>query len=112
MGAELIYRRGTPPDAEYTFKHALIQDSAYGTLLRGPRQRLHAHIATVLESQFPDVVAAEPALLAQHWEAAGLTGEAVGYCLSAGQQAIARFAMIEAIAQLRKGLALIPRPAR
>ncbi len=107
VGAELIYRRGTPPDAEYTFKHALIQDSAYGTLLRGPRQQLHAHIATVLESQFPDVVAAEPAVLAQHCEVAGLTGEAVGYWLSAGRQALARFAMTEAIAQLRKGLALI-----
>jgi predicted ATPase len=109
VGAELIYRRGTPPDAEYTFKHALIQDSAYGTLLRGPRQQLHAHIATVLESQFPDVVAAEPAVLARHCEAAGLTGKAVAYWLDAGRQAVARFATSEAISRLRKGLALISR---
>ena len=59
--AELIFRRGTPPDAEYTFKHALVQDAAYSTLLRSRRQQLHARIATTLESQFPEIVAAQPA---------------------------------------------------
>jgi predicted ATPase len=54
VNAELIFRRGTPPDAEYTFKHALVQDAAYGTLLRSRRQQLHARIASTLESQFPD----------------------------------------------------------
>ena len=64
VGAELIYRRGTPPDAEYTFKHALVQDAAYGTLLRSRRQQLHARVAATLEGRFPEIVAAQPALLA------------------------------------------------
>ena len=62
--AELIFRRGTPPDAEYTFKHALVQDAAYSTLLRGQRQQLHARIAATLEDQFPETVATQPALVA------------------------------------------------
>ncbi len=62
VGAELIYRRGIPPDAEYSFKHALVQDAAYNTLLRGCRQQLHAHIAATLEDRFPEIVAAQPAL--------------------------------------------------
>jgi len=73
VGAELIYRRGTPPDAEYTFKHALVQDAAYSTLLRSRRQQLHARIAATLEDQFPEIVAAQPALLARHCGEAGLT---------------------------------------
>jgi predicted ATPase len=64
--AELIFRRGTPPDAEYTFKHVLVQDAAYNTLLRSRRQQLHARIATALEDQFQEMVVAQPALLAQH----------------------------------------------
>ena len=56
MRAELIFRRGTPPDAEYTFKHALVQDAAYSTLLRGSRQQLHARIAATLESRFPEIL--------------------------------------------------------
>ena len=64
--AELIFRRGVPPDAEYTFKHALVQDAAYSTLLRSRRQQLHGRIATTLENQFPEVVTAQPALMAQH----------------------------------------------
>jgi predicted ATPase len=73
VGAELIYRRGTPPDAEYTFKHALVQDAAYATLLRSRRQQLYARIAAALEERFPDIVAAQPALLAHHYAVAGLT---------------------------------------
>jgi tetratricopeptide (TPR) repeat protein len=102
--AEMIFRRGTPPDAEYTFKHALVQDAAYGTLLRSQRQQLHARIAATLEDQFPEVVVAQPALLAQHCAEASLTEKAVGYWLKAGQQAMARSATMEAVAQLRKGL--------
>jgi class 3 adenylate cyclase len=64
--AELIFRRGTPPDAEYTFKHALVQDAAYSTLLRNRRQQLHAQIASTLEGKFPEIVATRPALIAQH----------------------------------------------
>src|SRR6202040_397885 len=105
--AELIFRRGTPPDAEYTFKHALVQDAAYGTLLRSRRQQIHARIAATLEDQFPEIVAAQSALLAQHCAEAGLREKAVVYWLKAGQQALARSAMTEAVAQLQKGLELL-----
>jgi tetratricopeptide (TPR) repeat protein len=108
VGAELIYRRGTPPDAEYTFKHALVQDAAYGTLLRGRRQQLHARIAAALEDRFPEIVAAQPALLARHCDEAGLTEKAVEHWLAAGRQAWARSATAEAVALFRRGLALIP----
>jgi class 3 adenylate cyclase/tetratricopeptide (TPR) repeat protein len=102
--AELIFQRGIPPDAEYTFKHALVQDAAYSTLLRGRRQQLHTRIAATLEDLFPEVVAAQPALLAQHCAEAGLAEKAVVYRLRAGQQALARSAMTEAVGQLRRGL--------
>jgi class 3 adenylate cyclase/predicted ATPase len=105
--AELIFRRGTPPDAEYTFKHALVQDAAYSTLLRSKRQELHTRIATVLEAQFPEIVKTQPDVLARHCGEAQLIEKAVGYLLDAGQQAFARHALIEAIAQLRKGLGLL-----
>jgi class 3 adenylate cyclase/tetratricopeptide (TPR) repeat protein len=105
--AGLLFLRGTPPDASYIFKHALVQDAAYGTLLRGRRQRLHRRIATTLEDKFSELVLAQPALLAQHCEAARLLKQAVAYWLKAGQQALARSAMTEAVAQLRKGLALL-----
>jgi class 3 adenylate cyclase len=105
--AELMFRRGTPPDAEYTFKHTLVQDAAYGTLMRSRRQQFHARIAATLEDQFPEIVVAQPALLAQHCVAAGLAEKAVVYWLKAGQQAWARSAMTEAAAQLQKGLNLL-----
>jgi class 3 adenylate cyclase/tetratricopeptide (TPR) repeat protein len=105
--AELIFRRGSPPEAEYTFKHALVQDAAYGTLLRSRRQQLHGRIATTLESRFPEIVAAHPELMAQHCAEAGLNEKAVGYQLKAGQQAVARWAMTEAVSQLQKGLAFL-----
>jgi predicted ATPase len=85
--AELIFRRGVPPDAEYTFRHALVQDAAYSTLLRARRQQLHGRIVTTLENQFPEVVTAQPTLMAQHCTEAGLSDKAVGYWLKAGQQA-------------------------
>jgi class 3 adenylate cyclase len=107
VAAELIFRRGTPPDAEYTFKHALVQDAAYSTLLRSRRQQIHGRIASTLESQFPETVTAQPELLAHHCGEAGLTEKAVGYWLKAGQQAVARSAMSEAVAQLRRGLELL-----
>jgi len=102
--AELIFRRGTPPDAEYTFKHALVQDAAYSTLLRSRRHQLHARIAATLEDQFPKIVVAQPALLAQHCTEAALAEKAVGYWLKAAQQAWARSAMMETVTLLRKGL--------
>jgi predicted ATPase len=107
LHAELIFRRGTPPDAQYTFKHALVQDTAYGTLLRARRQQLHGRIAATLERQFPEIVETQPERLAQHCAEAGLVEKAVGYCLKAGQQAIARGTMTEAVAQLRKGLDIL-----
>jgi tetratricopeptide (TPR) repeat protein len=107
VAAELIFKRGTPPDAEYTFKHALVQDAAYSTLLRSRRQQIHGRIATTLESQFPETMTSQPELLAHHCGEAGLTEKAVGYWLKAGQQAVARSAMTEAVAQLRRGLALL-----
>jgi hypothetical protein len=104
VGAELIFRRGTPPDAEYTFKHALVQDAAYSTLLRSRRQQIHARIAATLERQSPEIAATQPALMAQHCAEAGLNDQAIVYWHKAGQQAVARSAMSEAVAQLQKGL--------
>jgi hypothetical protein len=107
VGAELVFQRGTPPEAEYTFKHALVQDAAYSTMLRGRRQQIHARVATTLETQFPKIVAAQPQLMAHHCAAAGFNEKAVGYRLMAGQQAVARSAMSEAVAQLQRGLELL-----
>ncbi len=105
--AELIFRRGTPPDAEYTFKHALVQDAAYSTLLRGRRQQLHASIVPVLEEQFPGTGETQPELLAHHCTRAGLIEKGVAYRHRAGRHAMARSAMIEAVAQLAQGLELL-----
>jgi predicted ATPase len=97
--AELIFRRGTPPDAEYTFKHVLVQDAAYSTLLRSRRQKIHARIAVTLENEFPEIATAEPQLMARHYDEGGLPEKAVGYWLRAGQRAVERLAMPEAVAQ-------------
>jgi len=107
VSAELIYRRGALPDAEYTFKHALVRDAAYSTLLRSRRQQLHARIATTLEDRFPNIMTAQPALLAHHWEEAGLAEKAIAYWLTAGRQAWGRSATAEAVALLHRGLALV-----
>jgi DNA-binding SARP family transcriptional activator/tetratricopeptide (TPR) repeat protein len=105
--AELLYRRGTPPDAEYTFKHALVQNAAYGSLLRNKRQQIHARIVATLESQFPEIVAAQPGLMAGHCAEATMIEKALRYCVKAGQQAVARSAMIEGVTQLRRGVDLL-----
>jgi predicted ATPase len=105
--AELIFQRGVPPDAEYTFKHALVQDAAYSTLLRSRRQQLHGRIVTTLENQLPEVVTAQPTVMAQHSSEAGLSEKAVDDGLKAGQQAVARSAVTEAVSQLQKGLDLL-----
>jgi predicted ATPase len=107
VSTELIFQRGIPPDAEYTFKHSLVQDAAYSTLLRSRRQQLHTRIATILESQFPEIVGGQPELIAQHCSEAGLNETGITYWLKAGQLSIARGAMTEAVAQLRKGLDLL-----
>jgi class 3 adenylate cyclase/predicted ATPase len=108
LAAELIFRRGRPPDAIYTFKHALVQDAAYDTLLRGRRQQLHAWIGEVLEEKFAETVETAPELLAHHFTQAGLTERAVAYWLRAGQRALASAAIAEAIAHLSRGLELVP----
>jgi predicted ATPase len=105
--AGLVFTRGMPPEVGYLFKHALVQDAAYGSLLRSRRQGLHRRIATALEQQFPEIAQVQPTLLAQHCAAAGLAEQAVVYWLKAGQLALARSAMPEAAAQARKGLNVI-----
>jgi predicted ATPase len=102
-----LFVRGTPPDSSYLFKHALVQDAAYGTLLRSRRQRLHSRVAATLEGRFPEIVLAQPALLAQHCAEAGLAEQAVVYWLKAAQQALARSAVAETVAQARKGLQIL-----
>jgi predicted ATPase len=102
--AELLYQRGVPPQATYTFKHALIQDAAYESLLKSTRQQYHQRIAEVLEAQFPETMETQPELLAHHCTEAGLNAQAVGYWQRAGHKAIQRSANVEAIALLSKGL--------
>jgi predicted ATPase len=107
VSAELIFRRGAPPDAEYSFKHVLVQDVAHATLLRGHRQQLHARIVGILERQFPEIVDMQPEVVAWHCSKAALVDKAIGYWLKAGRRAIARAATMESVAQVRKGLALL-----
>jgi class 3 adenylate cyclase/tetratricopeptide (TPR) repeat protein len=109
VASELVFRRGAPPEATYTFKHALVQDAAYQSLLRSKRQQLHARIATVLEEQFPETVETQPELLARHCTHAGpdLIEKAVKYWSWAGRQAMARPAIVEAAALLTQALDLL-----
>jgi predicted ATPase len=106
-----VSQRGTPPEAVYTFKHALARDAAHGSLLRSARQHLHAQIAQALEAQSPEMVENHPELLAQHYAEAGLVKKTVSYWEKAGRRSVARSAMAEAAAQYQKGLdqlALLP----
>ncbi len=116
VGAELIFQRGTPPQASYSFKHALIQDAAYQGLLKRRRNELHGRIVQIVETRFPEIADAEPELLAHHLTQAGATERAVAYWAKAGQQALARSGTAEAIAHLRAGLDALARmpegPAR
>jgi predicted ATPase/class 3 adenylate cyclase len=105
--AELVFRRGIAPNASYVFKHALVRDAAYDSLLTSTRRQLHARIAQELEDHFDDVVAGEPDVLAHHWGAAGLTKKAAAYRLKAGERALARSATKEAMAQLMMGQVLL-----
>jgi predicted ATPase/class 3 adenylate cyclase len=105
--AEVLYQRGLPPQARYLFKHALIQDAAYQSLLKSTRQQYHHQIAHVLEKQLSETRDAQPELLAHHYTAAGLVAQAIPYWQQAGQRAAQRSANVEAIAHLTKGLALL-----
>ena len=105
--AELLYRRGTPPRATYTFKHALVQEAAYQSLLNRTRREYHARIARVLEERFPERGASEPEVLARHYEEARLPAEAARYYERAGERAEQRSANREAISHLRRGIELL-----
>src|SRR5262249_51425412 len=105
--AGLVFQRGVPPAAEYLFKHALVQDTAYSTLLRGPRQALHRRIAEALEQRFPNFVETRPEILAHHYGEAAIADEAIAYWHLAGKSSVAKSAVREAVAQLRRGLDLL-----
>jgi class 3 adenylate cyclase/predicted ATPase len=111
VASELVFERGIPPDAIYTFKHALVQDAAHASLLRSTRQQLHAHIAEALEAHTPELMDTQPELFAQHYAEAGLVEKSVACWGKAGHRSAARSAMAEAAAQYQKGLdqlALLP----
>jgi class 3 adenylate cyclase/tetratricopeptide (TPR) repeat protein len=103
----LVFRRGHLPEARFLFKHVLVQDAAYGSLLRADRRDLHQRIAEALEAHFPEIMETRPELLANHSTEAGMPERAVRYWLKAGQQALGLSGMVEAAALLRKGLSLI-----
>jgi predicted ATPase len=105
--AEFLYQTGLPPQATYRFKHALIQEEAYQSILRSTRQRHHQRIAQVLETQFPDTAETQPELLAHHYTEAGLAENAIRYWQRAGERAIQRSANVEAIVHLTKGLEVL-----
>jgi DNA-binding winged helix-turn-helix (wHTH) protein/predicted ATPase len=116
VASELVYQRGMPPDAVYSFKHALVRDAAYGSLLRDSRREFHALIARALQAQSGESMAGElmetqPELFAWHYAEAGLAEKSVGFWAKAGQRSAARSALAEAAAQFQKGLdqlALLP----
>jgi class 3 adenylate cyclase/tetratricopeptide (TPR) repeat protein/ABC-type transport system involved in cytochrome c biogenesis ATPase subunit len=114
--AGLVFRRGEPPDAIYSFKHALVRDAAYESLLKSRRQQLHGQIARALEERFADIVAGQPEIVAQHFTAAGLVDSAINYWLKAGNLALSRSANAEAVKHLRQGIeltqSLAPSPDR
>jgi class 3 adenylate cyclase/predicted ATPase len=107
VAAEFLYQRGVPPQATYTFKHALIQDVAYQSLLRSTRQQYHQRIAQALEAQFPEFVATQPELVAQHYTAAGCAEQAVVYWQRADQHASDRSAYLEAVSHCTTGIELL-----
>jgi predicted ATPase len=105
---ELLYQRGRPPRSRYVFKHALIQDAAYQSLLKRTRQQYHQQVARLLEERFPETVATHPELVAHHYHEAGCTEEAIIYSQKAGQIAVGRSANVEAETHFNKALALLP----
>ncbi len=107
MAAELVYGRGTPPEATYSFKHALVQETAYATLLKSRRQHLHQRIAEGLRDRFPERAESEPGVVAHHFTQAGLTNVAIEWWGRAGARAMRRFANQEAVVSYSNGLRLI-----
>jgi predicted ATPase len=106
--AELLFCRGVPPQSSYLFKHALVQDAAYSTLIRANRQELHARVAATLEQHFADLVERQPELLAHHLTSAGDAERAIDQWLKAGRFAAQRLAHLEAIRHFDRGLAILP----
>jgi hypothetical protein len=104
VASELVFQRGAPPDTDYSFRHALVQDAAHGSLLRSTRQQLHAQIAEALETHSPELMDSQPELFAQHYAEAALLEKSVAYWGKAGRRSAARSAMAEAAAQFQKGL--------
>jgi tetratricopeptide (TPR) repeat protein len=102
--AGLLFRQGVAPHSTYLFKHALVQDAAYGTLLREPRRALHARIAKAIENQFPEIAESQPELLARHCTEAGLFEKAAGLWGKAGERSLERSALVEAVEQLTRAL--------
>src|SRR6266404_4833736 len=107
--AVFVLRRREPPDAVYSFKHVLVRDAAYESLLRSRRQQLHGQIARALEQGFADIVASQPEIVAHHFTEAGLVEPAIDYWLKAGQQAARRSANVEALNHFARGLDLLPK---
>jgi len=107
VAAELLYQRGRPPRARYVFKHALIQDAAYGSMLKSTRQRAHQQIGQLFTQHFAEIVETQPEVVAHHYTEAGLTAQAILYWQRAGQRAVERSANVEAIAHFTKGLELL-----
>ena len=103
----LLFRQGVPPHASYLFKHALVQDAAYGTLLREPRRALHSRIVQTLEDRFPDIAENQPQLLARHCTEAGQIEKAAALWSKAGQRSLERSALIEAAEQIARALGQI-----
>jgi len=104
---ELLYQRGRPPRSRYIFKHALIQDAAYQSLLKRTRQQYHQRVAALMEERFSETVEARPELVAHHFAEAGCIEKAVAYCEKAGQIALARSANVEAVTHFERGLELL-----
>jgi class 3 adenylate cyclase/predicted ATPase len=104
IAAGLLFRQGAPPHATYLFKHALVQDAAYGTLLREPRRALHTRIAETIEGQFAEIAEGQPELLARHYTEAGLIEKAASFWGAAGQRSLARSALLEGREQLKRAL--------
>jgi class 3 adenylate cyclase/tetratricopeptide (TPR) repeat protein len=106
MAAELLYGRGVPPDSTYVFKHALVQDTAYASLLKSRRQLLHQRIAEAIRDVFPELADSEPSVIAHHFTQAGMTEAAVEWWRRSGRRAMSRFANFEAVKSLTNGLTL------
>src|SRR5439155_8594427 len=109
VASGLVHQRGEPPASTYNFKHALVQDAAYETMLRAQRMQIHRRIAEVLVAEIPDARERHPDVLAHHCTEAGLWADAIGHSIAAARIALERSAGIEALARVERALALLPK---